>query len=92
MLRVQLPDSVDSLILYKRALEGEIAITPGYLFSPTEQYPNFIRLNAANWSGAAESVMERLGTLVAQLAAGSLGRQRYIQYEFPQKWETFKVE
>ncbi|MGD1994253.1 MAG: aminotransferase class I/II-fold pyridoxal phosphate-dependent enzyme, partial [Anaerolineae bacterium] len=65
VLWVQLPESVDSLVLYKRALEAGIAITPGYLFSPTTQYRNFIRLNAANWSEEAERGVERLGELIA---------------------------
>ena len=65
VLWVQLPEHVDSLVLYKRALEAGIAITPGYLFSPTAQYRNFIRLNAANWSEEAERGVERLGELIA---------------------------
>jgi DNA-binding transcriptional MocR family regulator len=68
LLWVQLPEPVDSLKLYKRALEAGIAITPGYLFSATEQYRNFIRLNAANWSDEAANAIEQLGALVADLA------------------------
>jgi len=66
VLWIQLPESVDSLALYKRALDGGIAITPGHLFSPTDQYRNFIRLNAANWSDEAEIAVEYLGDLIAQ--------------------------
>ncbi|MEA3376341.1 MAG: PLP-dependent aminotransferase family protein, partial [Chloroflexota bacterium] len=54
----------DSLVLYRRALKAGIAITPGYLFSATDQYRNFIRLNAANWSEHAEAGVERLGELI----------------------------
>jgi DNA-binding transcriptional MocR family regulator len=68
VLWVQLPDAVDSLELYKRALKARIAITPGYLFSASQQYRNFIRLNAANWSDEAERAIERLGELVVALA------------------------
>jgi len=64
VLWVQLPDSVDSLELYGRALAAGIAITPGYLFSAAEQYRNFVRLNAANWSDEAERAVERLGALI----------------------------
>jgi DNA-binding transcriptional MocR family regulator len=67
VLWVQLPESVDSLALYKRALEAGIAITPGHLFSAAEQYHNFIRLNAANWSQRAEAAIERLGRFVGQM-------------------------
>ncbi len=66
---IQLPDYADSLELYKLALEAGIATTPGYIFSATEQYRNFIRLNAANWSDKAERAVERLGELVTGLAA-----------------------
>jgi len=68
VLWVQLPDSIDSLKLYMQALNAGIAITPGYLFSATEQYRNFVRLNAANWSDKAERAIERLGQLTAELA------------------------
>jgi DNA-binding transcriptional MocR family regulator len=68
VLWVELPESVDSLELYKRSLEAGIAITPGYLFSATNQYPNFIRLNAANWSEEAERAIERLGKMIVRMA------------------------
>ena len=68
VLWIQLPDSVDSLELYKLALKAGIAITPGYIFSATHRYRNFIRLNAANWSDEAERATRRLGELIAALA------------------------
>ncbi|MGD2176216.1 MAG: PLP-dependent aminotransferase family protein [Anaerolineae bacterium] len=68
VLWVQLPEWADSLVLYKQALDAGIAITPGYLFSATEQYHHFIRLNAANWSAEAEEAVERLGQLIGRLA------------------------
>jgi DNA-binding transcriptional MocR family regulator len=67
VLWVQLPDTVDSLELYKRALHAGIAITPGYLFSAAGQYRHFIRLNTANWSDKAEAAIERLGHIIEQL-------------------------
>jgi DNA-binding transcriptional MocR family regulator len=66
VLWVQLPDYVDSLKLYKRALQSGITLAPGYMFSATEQYRNFIRLNAAWWSYVAERAMQHLGELVAE--------------------------
>ena len=65
---VQLPEHVDSLELYSLALQGNITITPGYLFSPTNQFYNFIRLNAAAWSYPIERALERLGDMVVELA------------------------
>jgi DNA-binding transcriptional MocR family regulator len=71
LLWVQLPEAVDSLELYRMALKAGVAITPGYLFSATQQFPNFIRLNAANWSSEAERAVSRLGGLVGELAEGA---------------------
>lgn len=67
VLWVQLPEAVDSLELYKSALKAGIAITPGYVFSTTEQFRHFIRLNAANWSKEAEPAIRQLGELVGEL-------------------------
>jgi DNA-binding transcriptional MocR family regulator len=64
---VQLPESLDSLELYKLALKGGIALAPGQLFSPTYQFPNFIRLNAAEWTYSTERALEQLGEMVAEL-------------------------
>jgi DNA-binding transcriptional MocR family regulator len=68
VLWVQLPARVDSLHLYRQALSAGIAITPGYLFSPTNQYRNFIRLNAANWSDETEKAIQHLGKMIAGLS------------------------
>lgn len=68
VLWVQLPENVDSLELYALALEGGITITPGYLFSPTNQFYNFIRLNAAAWNLSIEQALERLRDMIAELA------------------------
>ncbi len=68
VLWVKMPDTVDSLVLYKQALQAGITLAPGYMFSATEQYRNFIRLNAAWWSYETDRAMERLGELVAEQA------------------------
>jgi DNA-binding transcriptional MocR family regulator len=65
VLWVQLPDYADSLELYKQALQAGITLAPGYIFSATQQYKNFIRLNAAWWSYETDRAMQRLGELVA---------------------------
>jgi DNA-binding transcriptional MocR family regulator len=66
VLWVQLPDYADSLELYKQALQIGITLAPGYIFSATQQYKNFIRLNAAWWSYETDRAMKRLGGLVAE--------------------------
>jgi DNA-binding transcriptional MocR family regulator len=69
VLWVQLPQNVDSLELYKLALQNNITIAPGYLFSATNQYANYIRLNAAAWSYPIERAVERLGELVGTMVS-----------------------
>ncbi len=66
VLWVQMPDYADSLVLYKQALQAGITLAPGYMFSATEQYRNFIRLNAAWWSYETDRAMRRLGELVGE--------------------------
>lgn len=68
VLWVQLPGQVDSLELYSLALQNGITLTPGYLFSPTNQFYNFIRLTAASWSYAKMGALERLGGMITDLA------------------------
>jgi len=68
VLWVQLPENVDSLDLYSLALKGGITLTPGHLFSPTNQFHNFIRLNAAAWNLPIERAVEKLGRMVSSLA------------------------
>ncbi len=70
VLWVQLPDYADSLKLYKQALQVGITLAPGYMFSATDQYKHFIRLNAAWWSFDADRAMRRLGELVAEQEVG----------------------
>ncbi len=73
VLWVQLPENVDSLELYSLALQGGITLTPGYLFSPTNQFSNFIRLNAAAWSYPIERALGNLGDMIVELTgSGSL--------------------
>ncbi len=71
ILWVQLPENVDSLELYKMALQSGITLAPGHVFSATFQFSNFIRLNAATFNYATERAIERLGQLVKDLAKAS---------------------
>ena len=51
LLWVELPPEIDSLTLYRLALEKNIAISPGILFSPRQEYNNYVRLSCGNLSG-----------------------------------------
>ncbi|HLE14239.1 MAG TPA: PLP-dependent aminotransferase family protein [Anaerolineales bacterium] len=68
VLWVQMPDAVDSLELYSLAIKEGITLTPGYLFSPSKQFRNFIRINAADWSYKIDHALETLGDIIAELA------------------------
>jgi DNA-binding transcriptional MocR family regulator len=73
VLWVQLPEAVDSLALYRRALEQGITFAPGYLFAPNDRYRNYIRLNAAMLSTETEWAVRRLGDLTNQILSGTPG-------------------
>jgi DNA-binding transcriptional MocR family regulator len=75
VLWVQLPESVDSLVLYRQALQSGITLAPGYIFSPTTRYRNFIRLNAAYMSFATERAIQRLGELASGQEYNDLKRR-----------------
>jgi DNA-binding transcriptional MocR family regulator len=64
LLWVEFPKWVDSLQLYRDALERKISITPGPLFSPKQGYRNFIRLSCGQmWSERIEQAVITLGKL-----------------------------
>lgn len=69
VLWVEMPEAVDSMRLHQDGLERGLSIAPGPLFSPTERYRNFTRLNCGvPWSPRVEQGLEELGKLVtAQL-------------------------
>jgi DNA-binding transcriptional MocR family regulator len=69
VLWVRLPEQVDSLELYKMAHRAGITLAPGHVFSPTHQFPNFVRLNAAEFSYVTERAVERLGGMITDLAS-----------------------
>jgi DNA-binding transcriptional MocR family regulator len=73
VLWVELPRSVDSLLLFERALAAGITLVPGPVFSPKRGFTNFIRLNAAYWSPEVEAA---IGTLGREAAALLLPRTR----------------
>lgn len=64
---VELPRGVDAVELMHAALEHQVSLTPGMLFSATRKFRNFIRVNCGNpWSERIEAAVEKLGELVQQ--------------------------
>ncbi|MCA9726274.1 MAG: PLP-dependent aminotransferase family protein [Candidatus Eisenbacteria bacterium] len=69
ILWVEMPQEIDSLEVYGRALEEGISVAPGPLFSAADKYRNFLRLNCAlPWSDETEDAIARLGRLVSAIA------------------------
>lgn len=68
VLWVQLPEKVDSLILYQKAVKAGITIAPGHIFSANDKYRNFLRLNAAYWSSQTLWALQKLGEISKQLS------------------------
>ena len=66
---VELPENVDSIVLFRQALNAGISIAPGPLFSTQPHYSNFIRLNCGHpWSERMEDAVTTLGVLIKTLA------------------------
>lgn len=67
VLWVELPKSVNSLELHRKALREKIGIIPGSLFSPKQRYQNFIRLSCGlPWSDRLEQALINLGRLAGK--------------------------
>lgn len=64
VLWIALPEGVDSLALYQRAMAENISFVPGPLFSPGNEFSNFIRINCGlPWSDVVEEKLALLGRL-----------------------------
>lgn len=71
-LWVELPQHIDSLKIFDRALANKITIAPGPIFSVKRGFQNFLRLNIGNpWSAEIERALMRLGEIIAEVGAGS---------------------
>lgn len=69
VLWVRLPPSVDSMELFRKALECRIGIMPGIVFSAKAGFRNYIRLNyGCGWSPDVAAAIGTLGRLVRRMA------------------------
>jgi DNA-binding transcriptional MocR family regulator len=67
VLWVELPKSLNSLELHRRALREKISITPRPIFSAKQKYRNCIRLSCAQpWSAKLEQAIVTLSKLAAK--------------------------
>ncbi|HEY0296371.1 MAG TPA: PLP-dependent aminotransferase family protein [Bordetella sp.] len=69
VLWIELPPQVDSMRLYRLALEKRITVAPGYMFSTSNVYRHCIRLNYSYaWSPEIERAVIEIGELAAACA------------------------
>lgn len=67
-LWIELPKQVNATELYYRALQQQISIAPGSMFSSGQQYANYFRFNAAwPWDEVQEAAAVTLGGLIAAM-------------------------
>ena len=64
-LWVELPQRLDAMVLYRRALKENISLAPGKMFTVSEQFNHCFRLNASfECARAEESAIKRLAELI----------------------------
>ena len=69
VLWVELPAAIDSMRLYRAALERGITVRPGMMFSTRNDYRHFVRLNYSYpWTAQAEAALKTLGELATAMA------------------------
>ena len=65
VLWVEMPPGCDSIDIFNRALEHNIGISPGILFSATRGFKNHLRINCGSpWNAETESALKTLGEIV----------------------------
>lgn len=64
---IELPDAVDSVALFRKALCEKISVAPGVLFSTSERYRHFLRLNASFAVPNHAKAIATIGQMVAEL-------------------------
>ncbi len=67
VLWVEMPEYIDSIQLYDQALKMGVTIAPGLIFSASQKYRNYIRLNAAYWSERIEKSLVKIGELASAM-------------------------
>ena len=68
---VEMPQDCDSIDIFNRALEHNIGISPGILFSATRGFKNHLRINCGSpWNAETEGALKILGEIVCHCNAG----------------------
>jgi DNA-binding transcriptional MocR family regulator len=67
-LWVRLPPGVNALDLHREALQNDIGIAPGPMFSSQRRFEDYVRINCGHeWNAATAGAIRRLGELVRGL-------------------------
>ena len=70
VLWLELPQNFNVMKLYQAALEYQISIAPGVIFSPSQSHGNCLRLNfGLLWSDESDRALQILGALAQQQLA-----------------------
>lgn len=70
-LWVELPKSVDGLVLQRKAIKAGIGICPGHIFSTSPSFHHYIRINCCPlWNKKIEDGIKKLGVFVQQMITG----------------------
>ncbi|MFO1318218.1 MAG: PLP-dependent aminotransferase family protein [Burkholderiales bacterium] len=69
VLWIEMPERIDSLTLFWRALAAGVSIAPGVMFSATGTYRHHVRISCGNpFSDATNEALARLGAIARELA------------------------
>ena len=69
VLWIEMPKNCEGIDIFNRALENNIGITPGILFSSTRRFKNYIRINCGHpWNETNQAAVKTLGEIVADCA------------------------
>ncbi|HVF16928.1 MAG TPA: PLP-dependent aminotransferase family protein [Steroidobacteraceae bacterium] len=67
-LWIELAENVDALEVHRLALQANISIAPGPMFSARRQFTNCVRLNCGHtWSATVDRAIADLGKIIASL-------------------------
>ncbi|EFK08659.1 conserved domain protein [delta proteobacterium NaphS2] len=67
MLWVELPERVDSLEVFSKALDAKISIVPGLICSNSSRYRNFLRISCGiPWRERLEKGFRTLGRIIEE--------------------------
>jgi len=66
---VEMPEYVDAMKLFREAIESGISLAPGPIFSASQGFRNFIRLNCGHpWTDRMDQAVATIGRLAARHA------------------------